>query len=162
MTAASTVRLLRSPALSVDLPYAHAATTDAPVRLVFTAGACPLDEEGRTVAVGDLLGQAERVLVNLRAALRAGGAELEDVLVITAYVASSSREDLAAVWQVVRRHFGAHDVPGTLLGVTVLGWPDQLVEVEAVAVARTGAPASDQRADQVDDDPGQRAHPERA
>jgi hypothetical protein len=38
---------------------------------------------------------------------------------------------------VVRRHFGDHDAPGTLLGVTVLGWPDQLVEVEAVAVART-------------------------
>ncbi|CAA9274384.1 MAG: RidA/YER057c/UK114 superfamily protein [uncultured Arthrobacter sp.] len=28
---------------------------------------------------------------------------------------------------------GDRDVPGTLLGVTVLGYPDQLVEVEAIA-----------------------------
>ncbi len=51
-------------------------------------------------------------------------------------VASAAREDLAAAWEVVRRHFGDHDAPGTLLGVTTLGWPDQLVEVEAVAVVR--------------------------
>lgn len=33
-----------------------------------------------------------------------------------------------------RRHaaFGAHDVPRTLPGVTVLGYVDQLVEIEAV------------------------------
>jgi hypothetical protein len=29
---------------------------------------------------------------------------------------------------------GGHGVPSTLLGVTVLGYRDQLVEVEAVAV----------------------------
>lgn len=32
--------------------------------------------------------------------------------------------------------FGEHDVPSTLLGVAALGYPDQLVEVEAVAVRR--------------------------
>ena len=31
--------------------------------------------------------------------------------------------------------FGEHDAPSTLLGVAVLGYPDQLVEIEAVAVA---------------------------
>ena len=31
--------------------------------------------------------------------------------------------------------FGDHDVPSTLLGVTVLGYPEQLVEIEAIAVA---------------------------
>lgn len=130
------VRLLRSSRLSAQVPYAYAATTDAPARLVFTAGACPLDEEGRTVAVGDLVGQTEQVLINLRASLQAAGADLVDVLMITVYVATTSREDLGAVWEVVRRGFGEHDAPGTLLGVTVLGWPDQLVEVEAVAVVQ--------------------------
>ena len=33
----------------------------------------------------------------------------------------------------MKRHFGDHDAPSTLLGVSVLGYPDQLVEVEAVA-----------------------------
>jgi hypothetical protein len=29
--------------------------------------------------------------------------------------------------------FGDHDVPSTLMGVTVLGYQEQLVEIEAVA-----------------------------
>ena len=139
MPSESAVRLLRSEQLSPDVPYAYAATTDAPARLVFTAGACPLDAQGTTVAVSDVAGQAEQVMVNLRAALQAAGAALTDVLMTRVYVASSSRDDLGTAWEVVRRHFGDHDAPSTLLGVTVLGWPDQLVEVEAVAVARTGS-----------------------
>ena len=51
------------------------------------------------------------------------------------YVASTDRGDLYAVWQVVHSAFGAHDAPSTLLGVAVLGYADQLVEIEAVALA---------------------------
>lgn len=65
--------------------------------------------------------------------MRAASARLDDVVKITVYVASSERADLVAAWVVVRRHLGAHDPPGTLLGVSVLGYPDQLVEVEAIA-----------------------------
>jgi hypothetical protein len=36
----------------------------------------------------------------------------------------------------VRRAFGEHDVPSTLLGVAVLGYGGQLVDVEAVAALR--------------------------
>lgn len=35
-----------------------------------------------------------------------------------------------------RDSFGDHDVPSTLLGVTVLGYDDQLVAIEAVAAVR--------------------------
>ena len=48
-------------------------------------------------------------------------------------ISSSSRSDLVEAWDVVREAFGDHDVPSTLLGVTVLGYADQLVEIEAVA-----------------------------
>ncbi len=100
---------------------------------MFTAGACPLDDAGDVVAPGDYTAQARRVMDNLVAALRASGAELTDVAKSTVYVASSRREDLVAVWEVVRGAFGDHDAPSTLLGVGMLGYPDQLVEVEAVA-----------------------------
>ena len=43
---------------------------------------------------------------------------------------------MVAAWNVVRGVFGGHEVPSTLVGVAVLGYPDQLVEVEAVAVRR--------------------------
>jgi hypothetical protein len=41
--------------------------------------------------------------------------------------------DLVAAWTVVREAFGTHDVPSSLMGVTALGYADQLVEIEAVA-----------------------------
>ena len=56
-----------------------------------------------------------------------------DVLSTRVLVASSRQQDLVAAWQVVRDLFGSHDVPSTLMGVTVLGYQDQLVELEAVA-----------------------------
>ncbi|HEY3688855.1 MAG TPA: RidA family protein [Pseudonocardiaceae bacterium] len=130
------VELVRSTGLTSRAPYAYAAVVHDISRLVFTAGAGPLDQNGATVAVDDVVGQAEQVMINLRTALQAAGADLPDVVKTTTYVASQRREDLLAAWAVVRRHFGDHDAPGTLLGVAVLGYPDQLVEVEAVAALR--------------------------
>jgi len=136
MDSAKPIDLIRVPGLTTRAPYAYAAVASDVRRLVFTAGACPLDENGATVAVGDIVGQAEQVMANLRAALEAAGASLTDVVKTTVYVASQRREDLVAAWNVVAAHFGDHDVPSTLLGVTVLGYPDQLVEVEAIAALR--------------------------
>jgi enamine deaminase RidA (YjgF/YER057c/UK114 family) len=127
------VTLVRSSDLTDKAPYAYAAVAPPGARLVFTAGACPLDAAGETVAPGDVAAQAEQVMQNLRTALHAAGAGLEDVLKTTVYVASTDRKDLVIAWDVVKRHFGSHDAPSTLLGVSVLGYPDQLVEVEAVA-----------------------------
>ncbi|MCI4062946.1 RidA family protein [Micromonospora sp. R77] len=127
-----TVALVHVPELSDVAEYAYAATV-SPARLVFTAGACPLDADGRTVAPGDHAAQARQVMANLATALAAAGARLTDVVKTTVYVATTDRADLVTVWEVVRDGFGDHDPPSTLLGVTVLGYPDQLVEVEAVA-----------------------------
>ncbi len=127
----SSVELVRPSSLSGSVPYAYAAVVDS---LVFTAGACPLDADGCIVAPGDVTAQAEQVMSNLIAALEAAGCALADVAKSTVYVASSDRADLVAAWDVVRAAFGDHDAPSTLLGVTALGYPDQLVEVEAVAV----------------------------
>jgi enamine deaminase RidA (YjgF/YER057c/UK114 family) len=119
--------------LAAGVPYAYAAVTrDRPV-LVFTAGACPLDASGSTVGAGDVAAQAEAAMTNLRHALAQAGAGLDDVVKVTVYVASSDRADLVAAWSVVHRDFGSHEPPATLLGVSVLGYADQLVEVEAVA-----------------------------
>lgn len=118
--------------LTDHAPYVYAAV-DRATRLVFTAGACPLDADGATVAPGNVVAQTEQVMQNLRSSLLAAGADLTDVIKTTVYVAASRREDLIAAWGVVSRHFGTPTPPSTLLGVAVLGYPDQLVEVEAVA-----------------------------
>jgi enamine deaminase RidA (YjgF/YER057c/UK114 family) len=128
------VELVRSPGLTAAVPYAYASIVPAGARLVHTAGACPIDENDEVVALGDVAGQAAQVMDNLEEALRAAGAGLADVVRTTVFVASTERTDLTAAWRVVRGRFGDHDAPSTLLGVTMLGYEGQLVEVEAVAV----------------------------
>lgn len=130
---ASAVRLIRAEQLSGVAEYAYAATAPAGTRLIFLAGACPLADDGSTVAVGDYAGQASRCVETLSEALAAADAELHDVISTRVLVASARQSDLVAAWEVVRDAFGDHDVPSTLMGVTVLGYDDQLVEIEAVA-----------------------------
>jgi enamine deaminase RidA (YjgF/YER057c/UK114 family) len=129
----TSVTLIRSTTLSDVAEYAYAATAPATARLIFLAGACPLDADGEIVAVGDYAGQARQSVENLRTALADAGAALTDVISTRVLVASGHQSDLGTAWEVVRDAFGEHDVPSTLMGVTVLGYQDQLVEIEAVA-----------------------------
>jgi enamine deaminase RidA (YjgF/YER057c/UK114 family) len=131
---AMTVELVRSTRLFPGAPYAYAARARQPA-LIFTAGACPLDDQGQVTAPADITAQTRQALENLRIALAESGAAIRDVLKTTVYVASADRADLVAAWTEVAGFFGDHDAPSTLLGVAALGYPGQLVEIEAVAVA---------------------------
>ncbi|GAA3833991.1 RidA family protein [Nocardioides panacisoli] len=124
--------LLRSGSLA-EAPYAYAASVPGGSRLLFMAGACPLRPDGSTAGAGDRGEQARVCLDNLVQALDDAGAELTDVVSTRVLVVAETRADLVAVWDVVSERFGAHDVPSTLVGVSLLGYPDQLVEIEAVA-----------------------------
>ncbi|CAJ1586197.1 RidA family protein [[Mycobacterium] wendilense] len=130
------VSLIRSSALSDVAEYAYAATAPDDARLIFLAGACPLNADGSTANVGDYAGQAAKCVETLTAALGALGATLQDVISTRVLVASSRQADLVSAWEVVRDAFGEHDVPSTLFGVTVLGYDDQLVEIEAIAAVQ--------------------------
>ena len=129
----SAVTLIRSDQLSSTAQYAYAATVPADARLIFLAGSCPLNEDGSTAGIGDYRVQAEKAIENMRVALKAAGAGIQDVVSTRVLVASTQQADLVAAWEVVRAAFGDHDVPSTLMGVTVLGYDHQLVEIEAVA-----------------------------
>ncbi len=102
-------------------------------RLIFCAGACPIDAEGRVPFPGDFERQARLALDNLATTLEAAGSGLDRVLKTTVYVATTDRAELTRVWDVVAERFGASRPPSTLLGVALLGYRDQLVEIEAVA-----------------------------
>lgn len=129
----SSVELIRASNLSDVAEYAYAATAPKDARLIFLAGASPLDDDGKPLAVGDYAGQAAVCVETMTRALAAAGASISDVINTRVLVATSRQADLVAVWTVVRDAFGEHDAPSTLLGVTVLGYDDQLVELEAVA-----------------------------
>ena len=127
------VVLIRSTELANAAQYAYAATAPAEARLIFLAGACPLNLDGSTAGINDYSAQASKAMENLVIALHAAGARLDDVLSTRVLVASSDQSDLVEAWTVIREGFGTHDVPSTLLGVTVRGYTDQLVEIEVVA-----------------------------
>ena len=129
----SGIEVITWPDLYPGAPYEYATVTP-PGRLVFTAGACPLGSDGVVVGVGDLETQARQTVANLVAVLAAAGTSVGDVLKTTVYVVATARDDLVRVWRVVEAAFVPHRPPSTLLGVAMLGYESQLVEIEAVAL----------------------------
>ena len=109
-------------------PYDYSAAAHG---LVFTAGACPLDELGPGVGPGDFEAQALRAVENLLTALAEHAVGPESLLKTTIFVVARERSDLVRVWEVISARLGR--APSTLLGVSLLGYPDQLVEIEAIA-----------------------------
>jgi enamine deaminase RidA (YjgF/YER057c/UK114 family) len=126
------VELVRSKSLSDTAQYAYAAISPTGARIIALAGACPLDADGVVVG-GSLEIQTRAAVANMVIALKDAGAALTDVLSTRLLVASAEREDLHMAWSVLRAAMGNHDAPSTLLGVTALGYPGQLVEIEALA-----------------------------
>lgn len=112
--------------------YTHVAIATGS-RLVFTAGAVPLDVAGEVVGVDDPVAQTDQVVANLLAALSEAGAGPDDVVKTTVFVAGGDHDRQATVWRAVQRSPIAA-APSTLLGVATLGYRGQLVEIEAVAV----------------------------
>jgi enamine deaminase RidA (YjgF/YER057c/UK114 family) len=133
MSAERPVEFLRPAGLYRDAEYAYVAVAP-PGRLVFSAGACPVGVDGVVVGAGDLEAQARKTVSNLFEALAAAGAGAGDILKTTVFVVTSSHDELVAVWAVVKAAFEPFDPPSTLLGVSVLGYTNQLVEIEAVAL----------------------------
>ena len=128
-------KLITASALYAGVPYSYVAIAPAG-GTVFTAGACPLDANGDVVGLGDLARQTRQALENLLVALDAAGCGPDDVVKTTVYVATTDDADLAVAWRLVEEVFGAQGPPSTLFGVAVLGWPGQLVEIEAMAAAQ--------------------------
>jgi enamine deaminase RidA (YjgF/YER057c/UK114 family) len=127
-----TRKLIGARGLYAGVPYSYVSVAPSG-GVVFTAGACPIDVDGRVVEPGDIPAQTRRTLHNLAVALRAAGCTFGDVLKTTVYVASSQQADLLAAWGAVEEEFGSDGPPSTLLGVAALGFDGQLVEIEAVA-----------------------------
>jgi enamine deaminase RidA (YjgF/YER057c/UK114 family) len=117
--------------LYAGVPYLYAAAA-SPGGLLFTAGACPLDVHGAVVAPGDVGKQAAVAVENLITVLRMHGSDASALVQTRIYVVGD-RDDLVQAWDVIAARLAPHRPPSTLLGVTVLGYPDQRVEIEAVA-----------------------------
>lgn len=103
---------------------------------VFVAGQVPLDGAGRVVGIGDPGAQATACLRNLRTLLDVHQQSMDDVRQVVVYVVGQ-RQHLLEAWASVVAWFDGDVPPATLVGVTVLGHGDQLVEVDATIVEMT-------------------------
>jgi enamine deaminase RidA (YjgF/YER057c/UK114 family) len=114
--------------------YAHVTIVEAG-RLAVLAGQCPLDRNGRVVAPTDILAQVDQVVANAMAALAAAGAQPEQVIRSTVYVVSDDPGVLAALWKRLRTSAvgPALTSASTVIGVSALGYRDQLVELDLTA-----------------------------
>lgn len=126
------ISLIHSTNLA-QVDYAYASRIPAGMDILFLAGACPLTKEGIVPDSSDVEIQANLCVENLKEALKECGASLEDIVYTRVLVATQNQKDLVTAWESIRKEFGDHDVPSTLSGVTVLGYRNQLVEIEAVA-----------------------------
>ncbi|MCF8588550.1 RidA family protein [Gordonia liuliyuniae] len=104
--------------------------------VLFTAGVSPLDRDGEVVAPDNPVAQTGHTVALLTKLLAERGATIGDIVKLTVYVATSDRTDLAAVWQVLAPEFGADIPPAVMVAVTVLPYPGQRVELDAVAAVR--------------------------
>lgn len=102
---------------------------------LFVAGQVPLDESGTLVGVGDAKLQASTALDNLAVLLTVHGFDRADIRQLTVYVAGEHQLLLDA-WAAVTAWFDDEVPPATLLGVTCLGYGEQLVEFDATILRR--------------------------
>ncbi|MFC5139618.1 RidA family protein [Actinomycetospora rhizophila] len=106
-------------------------------RTVFVSGQVARTADGAPVGPGDLAAQTEQAYRNVATALEAVGATLHDVAKMTVYVVDLTPEKMGGFGEGAMRAAAAlgQVTPAiTLVGVTALGEPDLLVEVEATAV----------------------------
>ncbi len=102
---------------------------------LFISGTASIDETGEVVHPGDVLRQLDRALANVDALLRAGRANLDDLMYLIVYLRDPA--DFARVENCL-----AARLPGlpVLIVHAAVCRPDWLVEIEGVAAVANAAP----------------------
>lgn len=104
--------------------------------LIFVSGQAGIDEAGRTVGGNDVEAQARRAFQNLETVLHAASSSLADVVRVTIMVIDMSR-CLDVIIKLREEYFTEPYPADTLFQVAALAQPDWLIEIDAVALARS-------------------------
>jgi enamine deaminase RidA (YjgF/YER057c/UK114 family) len=98
---------------------------------LFVAGQVPRDAAANVVGPGDPVAQTRQCLDNLFTLIAHHGFSRADIHQLTVYVVGP-HQSLLDTWGEVTACFEHNVPPATLLGVTLLGYVDQVVEIDAV------------------------------
>src|SRR5258706_3195664 len=105
-----------------------------PGTMVFIAGLVATDAEGRLVGAGDIAAQTRQVCENLRAAVRAAGGEMSDIMQVNVFARDVARGAFAKIHDVRREFFPVDPPASTMVEVTRLVDDQYLIEINANAV----------------------------
>jgi 2-iminobutanoate/2-iminopropanoate deaminase len=128
----ATNKLIRAKGLAE--PISH--YTDAVVagKTVYVSGQGALDDKGHLVGRGYVVAKTRKVLDNMKTALAAAGATLDDVVKVTVYLAKV--DDRPKVNEVRKEYFKDNKPASTLIEISRFAIDGMLIEIEAVAVTR--------------------------
>jgi enamine deaminase RidA (YjgF/YER057c/UK114 family) len=117
-------------------PRGYADGVAASGRVVAVAGQVGWDPATGRFAADDFAAQARQALANVRAVLRAAGAEPRHVVRLTWYITDRAAYLAArrAVGEAYRELFGAHYPAMSVVVVAALLEPRAQVEIEATAI----------------------------
>ena len=110
--------------------YSHVVSIE-PKRFIFISGQLARDKAGNVVGRGDMRAQMKQTFENLKAALEAAGAGLNDLVRTNTYVTDI---DEYFKHPDLRMEYLAHAMPtSTTVEVRKLAHADLLVEIDAIA-----------------------------
>jgi 2-iminobutanoate/2-iminopropanoate deaminase len=115
-------------------PISHYSDAVRAGNTIYVSGQGAFDAEGRLVGPGDVVAQTRQVLENMKAALAAAGATLDDVVKVTVYLAN--RDDRPKVNEVRKAYFKDNRPASTLVEISRFAIEGMLVEIEAIAVVK--------------------------
>jgi enamine deaminase RidA (YjgF/YER057c/UK114 family) len=108
--------------------------------ILLISGTASIDESGQSVHIGDFRGQMRRTFYNITALLEAEGATWKDIVRTTCYLRDIER-DYAAFNEertTFYREQGLDPLPASTGIQAILCRPELLIEIEAIAMFRTG------------------------
>lgn len=130
----SEVTYLSPDGLYKNPAYSQLVVTKGPVVTIYVGGQNATDKDGQIVGKGDIKAQAVQTLNNLKIALAAGGASLDNVIKWNIYIVAGQDSRLA--FEALQEDLKKMPHPPIITGVYVaaLGQPDFLLEMDAIAV----------------------------
>jgi enamine deaminase RidA (YjgF/YER057c/UK114 family) len=135
----SQTRFINPETLSKPPGYTHVVEASAPARIVYIAGQLGMDREGKLSS--DFRLQAIQTFENLKVALAAVGGRFEHIVKLNNYFVDMKY--LPAFRQVRESYLPDHNRPAsTTLAISGLAREGALLEIEAVAVLPSTAPAT--------------------
>ena len=114
-------------------PYSQAIIANG---FIFTAGQVGADPKTGTLVEGGIEAQTEQVLKNIEAVLKASGSSLDDVVKTTVFL--TDLNDFAKMNEIYAKRFKTPFPARSTVQVARLP-RDAKIEVEAVAIVRTGS-----------------------